>query len=66
MERRDEYHMARRVLMSEVTEERLRSRPMLDRMDSVKVASGSRGMTVEAERRWQMIVRSDRRALVHM
>ena len=40
--------MARRVLMAEVSGGRVRGRPRLGWMDSVKVALGNRGMTVEA------------------
>ena len=40
VERMDEYRMARRVLMAEVSRERLRGRPRLIWMDSVKVAEG--------------------------
>ena len=50
MERLDEYRMARRVLMAEVSGERVRGRPGLGWMDGVKVASGNREMTVEAAR----------------
>ena len=46
--------MARRLLMAEVSGERIRGRPRLGWMDGVKVALGSRGTTVE----WK--------ALVHM
>ena len=46
----DEYHMARRVLMEEVSGERIRGRPRLGWMDGVKVALGNRGMTVAAAR----------------
>ena len=46
----DDYRMARRVLMAEVSEGRVRGRPRLGWMDGVKVALGNRGMTVEAER----------------
>ena len=38
VERMDEYRMARRVLMTEVTGERVQGRPRLGRMDGVKVA----------------------------
>ena len=48
MERMDDYRMARRVLMAEVSGGRVRGRPRLGRMDGVKVALGNRGMTVEA------------------
>ena len=44
-ERMDEYLMARKVLMSEVSGGQVRGRPRLGWMDGVKVA---RGMTVEA------------------
>ena len=43
----DEYPMARRVLMAEVSGWRVRGRPRLGWMDGVKVAFGNRGMTVE-------------------
>ena len=46
VERMDEYHMARRVLMAEVSGGRVRRRPRLGWMDGVKVALGNRGMTV--------------------
>ena len=47
-ERMDEYHMARRVLMAEVSGGRVQGRPRLGWMDSVKVTLGNRGTTVEA------------------
>ena len=50
VERMDEYHMARRVLMAEVSGGRVRGRLTLGWMDGVKVALGNRGMTVEAAR----------------
>ena len=46
VERMDDYRMARRVLMAEVSGRR----PRLGWMDGVKVALGNRGMTVEAAR----------------
>ena len=46
----DEYRMARRVLMAEVSGGRERGRQRLSRMDGVKVALGNRGMTVEARK----------------
>ena len=46
--RMDEYRIARRVLMAEVSEGRVRGTPRLGWMDGVKVALGNRGMTVEA------------------
>ena len=42
--------MARRVLMAEVSGGRERGRPRLCWMDGVKVALGSRGMSVDAAR----------------
>ena len=42
--------MARRVLMAEVSEGRVRGRPRLGWMDGVKVALGNIGMRVEAAR----------------
>ena len=51
MERMDEYCMARRVLIEEVSVGRVRGRPRLGYMDSVKMALGNRQMTaMEAER----------------
>ena len=38
VERMDEYRMARRVLMAEVSGKRVRGRPRFDWMDGVKVA----------------------------
>ena len=46
----DEYRMARRVLMAEVSEGGVRGRPRLGWMDGVKVALGNRGMMVEVAR----------------
>ena len=57
--------MARRVLMVEVSGERVRSRPRLGWMDGVKVALSNRGMTVEAARQC-VKDRKELRALVHM
>ena len=51
VERMDDYRMARRVLMAEVSGGRVRGRPRLGWMDGVKVALGNRGMTVEAARK---------------
>ena len=48
VERLDEYRMARKVLMAEVSGGQVRGRPRLGWMDGVKVALGNRGMTVEA------------------
>ena len=46
----DEYRVARMVLMADVGEGRVRGRPRLGWMDGVKMALGSRGMTVWAAR----------------
>ena len=65
VERMDEYCMARKVLMAEVSGGRVRGRPRLGWMDGVKVALGNRGMMVESARQCA----TDRkawRALVHM
>ena len=51
VERMDEYRMARRVLMAEVSGGRVRGRPRLGWMDGVKVALSNRGITVEAARK---------------
>ena len=48
VERMDDYRMARRGLMAEVSGGRVRGRPRLGWMDGVKVALGNRGITVEA------------------
>ena len=50
MEKMDKYHMARRVLMAEVSGGWVQGRPRLEFMDGVQVALGSRGMMVEAAR----------------
>ena len=50
VERMDEYDVARRVLMAEVSGGRVRGRPRLSWMDGVKVALGNRGMMEEAAR----------------
>ena len=63
VERLDEYRMARRVLMAELSGGRVRGR--LGWMDDVKVALGNRGMTVEAARQ-SAKDRKEWRALVHM
>ena len=51
VERMDDYHMARRVLMAEVSGGWVRGRPRLGWIDGVRVALGNRGMTVEAGKR---------------
>ena len=48
VERMDEYRVARRVLMAEISEGRVRGRPRLGWMDGVEVAFGNRGMMGEA------------------
>ena len=65
VERMDEYRMARRELMAEVSGERVRGTPILGWMDGVKVALGNIEMTVEAARQCGKD-RQECRALVHM
>ena len=65
VERKDEYRMARRVLMGEVSGGRVRGRQRLGWMDGVKVALGNGGMTVDAARQCAKD-RNAWRALVHM
>ena len=65
VERMDEYRMARRVLMAEVSGGRVRGRPRLGWMNGVNVVLGNRGMTVEAARQCAKD-RKEWRALVHM
>ena len=48
MERMDEFCVARRVLIADVSGGRVRGRPRLGWMDGVMVALCGRGMTVEA------------------
>ena len=50
MKRMDEYRMARRVLMVEVSGGRVRGRPWLGWMYGVKVVLGNRGMMVKPTR----------------
>ena len=61
----DEYRMARRVLMTEVSGGRVRGRPRLGWMDGVKVALSNRGTRVDSARQcakdWK-----GWRALVHV
>ena len=64
VERMDEYRLARRVLMAEVSGGRVQGRPRLGWMDGVKVALGNRGMTVEAARQCAKD-RKEWRAMVH-
>ena len=65
VERMDEYSIARRVLMAEISGGRVRGRPRLGWMDGEKVALGNRGMMVEAARQCAKD-RKKWRALVHM
>ena len=65
VERMDEYRMARRLSMAEVSVGRGPGRPRLGWMDGVKVALGNRGITVEAARQCAKD-RKEWRALVHM
>ena len=50
VERINEYRMARRVLMADVSGGRVRRGQWLGSMDGVKVVMGNRGMTVEIAR----------------
>ena len=50
LERMDEYRIARRALMADVSGRRVRGKQRLGCMDDMKMALGSRGMTVEAAR----------------
>ena len=65
VERMDEYRMARRVLIADVSGGRVRGRPRLGWVDCVKVAFGNRGTTLEAARQ---CVKDGKewRVLVHM
>ena len=68
VERMDGYRMARKVFMAEVRKPEGCSRPRLGWMSDMKVALGSRGMTVEAAlqctfKRAQLLI-SRRRCLV--
>ena len=65
VERIDDYRIARRVWMAEVSGGRVRGRPRLGWMDGVKVALGNREMTVEAARQCAKDQKAWR-ALVHM
>ena len=61
----DDYRVARRVWMAEVSGGRVRGRPRLGGMDGVKVALGNRGMMVEAARQCARD-RKEWRSLVHI
>ena len=65
VERMDEYRMARRMLMTEVSGRQVRGRPRLSWMNDVKVVLGNRIITVEAARQCEKN-RKEWRALVHM
>ena len=52
MERMDEYRMARRILMAEVSGGRVQGRPRLDWMDGVKVSLDNTGNTEESARQY--------------
>ena len=65
VERMDDYRMARRVLMAEVSGGWVRGRLRSGWMDGVNVALGNRGMTVEAAQQC-MKDRKVWRAWVHM
>ena len=61
----DEYRMARKVLIAEISVGRVRGRPRLGWIDGVKVALGNRGMNMEAARQCAKD-RKAWRALVHV
>ena len=65
LERMDEYRMARRVLMAEVSDGRVPGRQRLGCTDGVNVALGNRGMTVEDERQCAKD-RKEWRVVIHM
>ena len=65
VERMDEYRMARRVLMAEVSGGWVRGGPRLGWMDDVKVALANKEMTVEAARQCAKD-RKEWSALVHL
>ena len=61
----DEYRVARRVLMADVSGELVLGIPRFGWMDDVKMSLGRRGMTVEAARQCATDM-NEWRALVHM
>ena len=65
VERMDEYHITRRVLMAEVSGAQVQGRLRLGWMDGVKVPLGIRGILVEAAQR-SVKDGKDWRALVHI
>ena len=66
VERMDEYRMARRVLMAEVSGGQLGGKPRLGWMDGVKVTLGNRRTTVKVAGQSIAKDRKMWRALVHM
>ena len=65
MERMDEYRMARKLLMVEVSGGRVRGRPMFGWMNGVKLAMGKTEMTAEDAQQCQND-RNEWRGLVDM
>ena len=65
VERMDDYRMASRVLMAQVSGGRVRGRLRSGLVHGVKVAFGSRGMTIEGERQCTQD-RKEWRSLVHV
>ena len=65
VERMDDYRMAKRVLMAEISLGLVLGRLRLGWMDGLKAALGSKGLTVESERQCE-IDRKKWRALVHI
>ena len=61
----DEYRMAKRMLMTEVSGGRVRGRPRLSWMDGVKVPMGNIGMTAKAARQCAKY-QKEWRTLVHV
>ena len=66
IERMDEYRMARRVLIADLSGGRVWGRPRLGWMDGVTMALGSKWMTVEASRQCAKDEECIWRTLVHM
>ena len=65
VERMDEYHMARRVLMTDVSGGRVRGRPRLGWMDGVKVALGNRGMMVVTRHDYPTFVEGESHGILY-
>ena len=55
VERMDEYRLAGRVLMADVSGGRVRGRPSLSLMDGVKMTLVSRGMTMRLRERYEEV-----------